>query len=1329
MPEHQTQDRDHTERHPTPLRIFQINLNKSQTAHLEVINIIESNKWDIVLVQEPHMISKFNAIRTPTNYRPVFPEDRGRNDKHIRSLIWVSTTLETKNWKIIGIPGTNDITAIQLNGRYGKLTIFNVYNDCTNANTENVLSTFLRDHANELLTHRSNMIWAGDFNRHHPLWDRDEDEHLFTSQATASANKLIALLADYSMTMALPKGIPTLEHMRSKNHSRPDNVFCTSDLQDQITRCDIDPNSRPPRTDHYPIVTHLALEQSRSPLTPNLNFRDVDWEVFHSTLKNALNDIPKPVPISTEDQLSRAAEDLTNTLRTTIGTCVKRSKPRPDAKRWWNRDLKKRRKELRKLRADSYRFRTLTDHPVHKERRELSNKYGNEIQIAKRQHWANYLEEMGANDIWTANKYLSNPVGDGGSPRIPTLRSTNANGETTEVNDNQSKAALFAKTFFPPPPPENTRTPPEHDYPAPLPDPPPITQNQIERHIRRLSPYKAYGPDEIPNIVLQKCADLITDYLLHIYRAVVKLGKYHASWRDFVTVVLRKPGKPNYETPKAYRPIALLSTIAKVLTAIVAEDISRLAEQHQLLPKNHFGGRPGRSTTDAIHYTIQRIKEAWRRNKVVSLLFLDVEGAFPNAVTKRLIHNLRKRRIPKAYVQFIEQLLTGRQTRLKFDDFVSEPIKILNGIGQGDPLSMILYILYNSDLLEITGDPGKEDAVGFVDDIAIMAIGDDFDETTKRIARLMSKEDGGIQWSQDHNSKFETSKSVILHATRRTQRDPEDDNKRIRLDRPKLRLQGKVIKEVQSYKYLGVQIDAQLRWSEQSQRTTANATKWLLQFRRLTRPSTGVGSKLMRRLYLAVALPKIAYGLDIWYSPPTKQAGAVRNTGSVGVLKSLQKLQRIATLAITGALRSTPTDLLDAHAGVLPMELALLKVCHRATVRLLTLPHTHPLHSRITSAKRSPPSIHPGPLDNLVKIFGMGKTKMETISPVTDDPYVPPRFATRIFKTRDESIQHEKKDDADFKIFTDGSNHDGGVGAAAVMVRKGNSRPIKTLKAYMGTPMEHNSHEAEVVGGILAMWLISGTPETSRKRVSIYTDNQAFAIVANRPKATSGQYLLQDFASKANNSNARIEVKWISSHSGVLGNERADKMAKEAAEGRANGRADLPHILRRTLPINASASKQEQLERLKRRWREDWTSSPRRERIERIDDTFPFEGYRKRQYGLSREHASLLMQVRSRHLPLNAYLHKIKKAESKHCQACRIEPGDQTPAETIEHFIYNCDAYTDQRKTLIRTIGASGIALKDVMLRKKHMKALAQYITRTGRFKNEDRPLQRTQDQ
>ena len=376
---------------------------------------------------------------------------------------------------------------------------------------------------------------------------------------------------------------------------------------------------------------------------------------------------------------------------------------------------------------------------------------------------------------------------------------------------------------------------------------------------------------------------------------------------------------------------------------------------------------------------------------------------------------------------------------------------------------------------------------------------------------------------------------------------------------------------MQSFKYLGTQIDAQLRWKEQAQRVAANATKWILQYRRLTRPSTGVSNKLMRQLYLAVALPKITYGLSTWYTPPHKPAGATKNTGSVAALKALQKVQRLATLAITGALRSTPTDLLDAHAGVLPMELALSKVCFGSTVRLLTLPETHPIWKIVEQARRTQPKKHLGPIDLLVWGFKLEKEKLETVTPVRCNPRRLTRFKVAIPRSRDASIEDEKNDKSDFRVYADGSGHEGGIGAAAAIYKKGERRSIDHRKVYLGNKTKHNTYEGETVGAILATWLVEITPHTAGKSVTIYIDNQSVLKSVSEPKATSGQHLLQTLASTANNSSAKLELRWISGYSGVTGNEHADKLAKEASEGKGTRRDDLPPFLRTRLPTSASA--------------------------------------------------------------------------------------------------------------------------------------------------------------
>ena len=176
------------------------------------------------------------------------------------------------------------------------------------------------------------------------------------------------------------------------------------------------------------------------------------------------------------------------------------------------------------------------------------------------------------------------------------------------------------------------------------------------------------------------------------------------------------------------------------------------------------------------------------------------------------------------------------------------PIPVTNGIGQGDPLSMLLYIIYNADLIDIPTNPESEDALGYVDDIAIITIGVNLTETTNRLKNIMTNPGGGLNWSKAHNSKFEVNKSAIMHLTRKTIQYPDNNIERIPIPRPELVLEGQIVKEVQTYKYLGVIIDSRLNWTEQAQWATANATKWILQFCRLTKPSTGIKLKLLQQI-------------------------------------------------------------------------------------------------------------------------------------------------------------------------------------------------------------------------------------------------------------------------------------------------------------------------------------------------------------------------------------------------------------------------------------------------------------------------------------------------
>ena len=127
---------------------------------------------------------------------------------------------------------------------------------------------------------------------------------------------------------------------------------------------------------------------------PMYNFRLMDWGEFRAELTTRVMDIAAPGPIMTEAVFHNAVSELTGVVQDTIHTTVQLLLPLLFSKRWWNKNLKKLKKEKNKLSSLSYRYRTAPSHSSHKEHRRVWNLYCEEITNTKQEHWAAFLEDM-----------------------------------------------------------------------------------------------------------------------------------------------------------------------------------------------------------------------------------------------------------------------------------------------------------------------------------------------------------------------------------------------------------------------------------------------------------------------------------------------------------------------------------------------------------------------------------------------------------------------------------------------------------------------------------------------------------------------------------------------------------------------------------------------------------------------------------------------------------------------------------------------------------------------------------------------------------------------
>jgi hypothetical protein len=124
-----------------------------------------------------------------------------------------------------------------------------------------------------------------------------------------------------------------------------------------------------------------------------------------------------------------------------------------------------------------------------------------------------------------------------------------------------------------------------------------------------------------------------------------------------------------------------------------------------------------------------------------------------------------------------------------------------------------------------------------------------------------------------------------------------------------------------------------------------------------------------------------------------------------------------------------------------------------------------------------------------------------------------------------------------------------------------------------------------------------------------------------------------------------------------------------------------------------------------------FAKSPRCDALHQIDNTAPSSSFQSLVMDIPRRHASILVQLRTGHVPLNKYLHRIKRADSPLCPAC--EGG----TESVLHFLVTCPAYEPFRRPLHQALKRHSRSLNVLLNDSAALRPLFQFINRTGRFR------------
>lgn len=285
--------------------------------------------------------------------------------------------------------------------------------------------------------------------------------------------------------------------------------------------------------------------------------------------------------------------------------------------------------------------------------------------------------------------------------------------------------------------------------------------------------------------------------------------------------------------------------------------------------------------------------------------------------------------------------------------------------------------------------------------------------------------------------------------------------------------------------------------------------------------------------------------------------------------------------------------------------------------------------------------------------------ELERKVPFVVEPWwVPPTI--HIAPDRPQSItEHNElvQDDQILPIYTDGSGHRKRVGSAAIIP----SVQGALKKAYLGCLIsKHSVYAAELYGILMALQLVLEHLPLRRK-VIIFTDNHAAIKSTHRPRYQNGQYIIRQIIRTMREVLANgysVQIRWISAHSGVTGNECVDAHAKDAA---VHGPQP------RELPTLISALKARIRRRVAIDWSRDWHRDKTGRTTYRLTKLVNKPEILFKHLGEYKAVSALITQMRTGKIGLRSFLYPLGLAPTNQCVRS-TQVRRSLPSARLRHY-------------------------------------------------------------
>ena len=312
-----------------------------------------------------------------------------------------------------------------------------------------------------------------------------------------------------------------------------------------------------------------------------------------------------------------------------------------------------------------------------------------------------------------------------------------------------------------------------------------FSEEEVKKTVKEIKAEKAPRPSGISANYF-KCLDSDgLKWLTELLNKIFEAENIPKGWtRSYLITIYKDKGDPTQ--CKNSRGIKLLEHGLKVLEKVLDNRLRKLIK----ICDTQFGFSKGKGTMDAVFVLRQLQEKMLEKQKKIYVALLDLEKAYDRVPRDVVYWYLRKRGVPEKMVNLVKATYDKVKTEVRIPHRDTEKFMIDVGLHQGSVLSPFLFVALMDTLTEEVRTKALWELI-FANDIALVAgTEEELQEKAQKWQRNLSR--GGLKMSVEKSE-------VMVLARGGKSRVIIKENK------------GKELRQVEHFKYLGSEIEAEGR--------------------------------------------------------------------------------------------------------------------------------------------------------------------------------------------------------------------------------------------------------------------------------------------------------------------------------------------------------------------------------------------------------------------------------------------------------------------------------------------------------------------------------------